>query len=239
VVYDSANNPGGAVSPPAERTECFVWLATVNWGVWDPLTHTSTGDPIDQPTRVFFEAQTFEEICDVDKDGNPICNSAFSPFDPPVTRDRTRPVIRVVRNEATFSDSTILAYADKVNSDVVETVYPARTLKCSAPTAEKKFAQFTGNEYYEVTYVLHYNEKTWDKSILDAGYEELDPADDTKRRKILDDSGQPLSSPAMLDGSGHKLPAPIDHTDVNYMTFKVYEEIDFASSFGFATGIFN
>lgn len=238
VKYDSINNPAEAADPPPNGSLCYKWEATVTWGVWDPGTHTATGNPVDQPTRVFFESQTFEEICDKDVDGVPIMNSAYTRFDPPVTRDKTRPVLRVVRNEATFSDSTILAYADKVNSDVVG-AYPVRTLKCSAPTAEKKFSQDTGNQYYEVTYLLSYNEATWDKEVLDAGYEELDPSDPTKRRKVLDGSGQPISTPALLDGEGHPLPPPIDEDNAVYLTFRVYEEIDFASSFDFATGIFN
>jgi hypothetical protein len=235
--YDSFTNIAMAVTPPANGTECYVWQADVEWGLWNPQTHTATGDPADTPLQVFFESQTFEEISDVDINGNPVVNSAYSYFDPPVTRDRTRPNIRVVRMEDSFSDSTILGYADKVNSDVVGD-YPVRTLKCAAPTAETLYSQFTGAKYYKVTYLLAYNPDTWDKVLLDQGLEELDPSDATKRRKIFVEN-QPASSPQLLDGSGHYLAPPVTSSNVNYLTYQVYDTLNYASAFGFPSGTFN
>jgi hypothetical protein len=237
VVYDSADNPGGAVSPPSAGTWVFQWLAEITYGPWDPLRHSNDGDPASQPIRVYFEGQTFQEDVDFTVSGNPVCNSASDPYDPTIKRDRTRPILRVIRNEASFTASTILGYADKVNSDVVGP-YAERTLKCSCPIGEPKFSQFTGDTYYEVTYIIHFNPDTWDPEVPDVGLWQLDPSDATKRLPILSEEGLPVTTPQYLDGSGHALAPPVDHTDISTITFEIYEAINFASSFAFPSGTF-
>jgi hypothetical protein len=236
-VYDSINNPAGAGSPPASPTSCYVWNLEVEWGLWNPQTHTSSGDPAETPLRVFFESQVFQEICDLDQAGNPIVNSAGSPFDPPPMRDVTRPIIRVVQLMTEFSDSTILAYSDKINSDVVG-YYPVHTLKCQSVTAEERYSQFTGAKYYAVTFILAFKVDTWDLKLVDAGYEQLVSGSSTTRQKILD-QGIPLSAPGLLNGSGAYLEPPVSSSHVAILTFQIYDAISYASAFDFPSGTFN
>ena len=47
-----------------------------------------------------------------------------------------------------------------------------------------------------------------------------------------------MTSAVPLDGSGHALPPPIDHTTVNYLTWQIYETLDFDATFSFPIGTF-
>jgi hypothetical protein len=223
---------------PANNTNCLVWTVAVSYGPWEPLENSTDGDPINQPVSVRFEGVTYQEIVDLDRNGNPVVNSAGDYFDPPVQRDRTRPVIKISRNETTFNDSTILAYSDKINSDTFYS-YPPRTLKLSAPTAEPLYSQEADLNYFRVNYELHYDPKTWAIQVLDQGYRQLIPTyygHATTQEPILI-AGQPASSPVCLDGQGGALLPPVDAADITVRSFDVYEELDFTAAFAFPTGL--
>lgn len=242
VQYDAAKNPGGAVTPPDNGTWVLQWKATLDYGPVNPQEVSEDGDPTNQPIQVFYEGQTFQDPADEDKDGNPVVNSAYDYFDPPIMRDKTRVIVRAIRNELSFSGSLAASLADCVNSDQIldaggGVVFDVRTLKTSFPRGVPKWSQFLGANYYEVEYIFTVNHDTWDFRTLNQGYRELDPSASTKRRQILVE-GQPATSPVLLDSSGHALLPPVDHTNVNYVKSRVYKEISFASSFGFPVGTF-
>lgn len=217
---------------------CFVWHVTVSFGPWDPLAGTATGSPSDQPPSVRFEGVTYQEVADLDVDGNPVVNTAGDAFDPPVMRDRTRPVIKIVRNETSFDDSTILAYSDKVNSDTFYN-YPPKTLKCSAPRGEPLYSQFSGQNYYRVEYELHYNADTWAARVLNQGYRQLVTSGGATTQEPILAGGTPISSPAMLDEDGAYIPPPVDASDIILLEYDIYEELDFTATFDLPPGLLN
>lgn len=238
--YDPFGNPGNAepANIPANGTKCYVWIATINYGPWNPLTHTDDGDPFSQPVQIFYDPQTFQEAADKDKDGNPVVNAAFDSFDPAPQRDKTRPIIRAVHNEPTFSMSLAASLADCVNSDQIldvdgAVIYEARTLKIACPRGNPQFSQEKNITYYQVEYQFAINHNTWDIATLNQGYRELD--DSGNRRPILV-NGQTATTPVMLDESGVALLPPVDKDNVNYVSFRVYDEVSFADNFPFLVG---
>jgi hypothetical protein len=196
---------------PADRTDpyqgsqVYVWTATLEYGPWNPLEHTTTGDPTNQPLRPRFTSTNTPQIVYEDVDGNPVVNSAGDYFDPPIERDFPRWTLTVVRNEASPTMATIGPYANRIN-EAAWNGFPPKTVKLSPiqlPAPE--FSQFTGNLYYPIEYVFEINFDGWTKNVLNQGYRELSSTG--KLIPILV-GGTPASSPVMLDRNGHALITP-------------------------------
>lgn len=204
-VYDNAQNTGGAGTLPAPNTPCYVWLATVTYGPWNPIEHTDTGEPTDQPLRVRMVPVNTPQIVYEDVDGNPIVNSAGDYYDPPIERDYPRWTLTIVRNETSPSPATIGVYANRTNESDWNG-FPAKTVKLSPMTIpEAKFSQFSGAAYWEMEYTFEINFDTWTKVVLNQGYRQL-AADGTLEPILV--AGTPASTPVMLDENGHAILTP-------------------------------
>lgn len=196
------------------------WFITADYGPFDPTNQPE--NPLDEPPEVDGEGAQFEEIADQDRDGNPIVNSAGDPFDPPLTKDDSRPVVRVVRNEPTFSLALAYQYRDKVNGQAWLGAEP-RTVK-AAPVKFRRLFHPTCGFYFQVAYEFAFNPKGWTRRPLDAGLrQKVDGAFEP-----IKDKGEPVSAPVPLDGAGQALAAD---AEPQYLEFEVYEEIDFSSAF--------
>ena len=78
-----------------------------------------------------------------------------------------------------------------------------------------------------MTYEVEINPDSWTFFVLDQGYNEwVQRAGDTERRKyvIMDQDGQPLQRPALLDGIGNQLDPEADPV---FNGHKMYKERDF------------
>ncbi len=155
-------------------------------------------------------------------------------FDPPVTRDDSRPVLTYKRNEATFDFSTVEIYRDHVNKTTWNG-FPERTVKMAAPAVVPMYSAMLVSSdnldglYFEVTYTFHINLETWDRRVLDAGYNQFNNTTLKKTRITLDDGNAP-PVPVPLDGYGGKQTATDSSTGALvgvYRTFKVYPEAEF------------
>jgi hypothetical protein len=200
-----------------------TWTVTVDYAPFDPNSQQDE-NPLDEPPQMDWDAADFEEVVEQDVDGNPVINSAGDPFDPPLTRDNSYPILVITRNEATFSPGLAYSYRNKVNAATFFGSGP-RTVRCRPIVGKKQYHAAFGT-YYQVTYRFEFNPDGFDKNVLNQG---LRRKAGTDRKAITTKEGQPISSPVPLDADG----VPLDPTaDPIYLTFKVNEEADFAA-FGF------
>jgi hypothetical protein len=233
VYYDSRANPGGAGSPPANGTQCYQWRATVTYGPWNPIEHTNDGDPTAQQIEIKMNGVNYEQIVDLDVYGNPVVNTAGDYFDPPVTRDQTRCVLEVTRNEVGFSPATIYTYANKVNL-ATWNGFAARTVKIAPPSVVPMWSQFSSEVYSRVTYTFEYDPDGWDKTVLNQGNRYLSyggggcGGGGAVRYNARDDKGDLVTSPVLLDSLGRKLTQPINESNVVVLTYQIYETLDFS-----------
>lgn len=167
-----------------------------------------------------------EEIFNEDVNGDKIKNSAGDPFQPLPTRIKSRAVLTVTYNAATFSGATALALDSKVNSDTFEGAAP-ETLLLSIESAVENWHKNVGY-YWKITLKMTYKEDGWNPmKILDAGMREIDPDDATKKRHIKL-KGNMVTNPVPLsDGTAIEDP----DTDPEYLEFDPYDAIAFNSLF--------
>jgi hypothetical protein len=223
--YESPDDP----SDPNNGLACFVWTATLDYGPWDPQEHTATGNPVDQPVTVTIEGQNSEKPVDLDVDDKPILNSAFDPFDPGITRDEARIVLRFRKNFKDFSPAEILFISNKINENPWNT-FPEKTLKIEPPRVQPKYSQFSDENYWEVEFDIVYNPDTWTKKVYNQGIRELKTISGVdKQMQITHGSGQPISSAYFLDEDGKALPPPVDDSNIVILEFEIYKTLDFTT----------
>lgn len=223
--YTDRTNP----SNTNNGEECLCWAITLDFGPWNPLEHTDTGNPVDQPLRFKLNWTNYPKLATLDKDGNPILNTAYQPYDPPIEIDGYRGLLTVYRNEATPSLVALISNESYVNASAWNG-FAARTVKVT-PIAlpERQYSQFTGEIYYPMEYPFEIDSNTWDKNIVNAGLAQINPTMTAPYRvtPILDDSGQPLSGPGLLDINGKFLHPPVSSSNIIINNHKIYPELDF------------
>jgi hypothetical protein len=218
--------------------ECYYWDVQITYGPWDPLTHTATGNPVDQPVDVSFQWQVFEQAADVamvpgsDIPGPPtfvpVVNSANDPFDPPVTREQLKGIMRVSWNSLTFDPGTFFVYGNMINNDTWNGFPPFSVKFCPPNMPQRLYSQFLGQNYYrlEGEFSFNPNDKGWNAFPIDRGYRALNGSG--VPFKIVDVNGQPISQPALLNGSGAVLTTLSSYVQ---MEFQVYTSTVFATAF--------
>jgi hypothetical protein len=192
---------------------------TVQYTPYDPTQWPQ--NPINYPIRVGWGFAKFETVVEEDKDGNKVTNSAGDYFDPPITMDDTRPLLKVTRNEATYNPAMAKTWKDTINS-LTWNGFDPYTVKVGEITGDLQYNPECGF-YFEVTYEFEIEVKGWRKLILDQGLRALDSGTG-KQYAILDEKGEEITSPVLLDGSGNKL---ANGASPVYLSFKVYTEADF------------
>lgn len=199
------------------------WEVEVEYGPYDASIWPQ--NPLDHPVKVSWNFAKFEQVAFRDINGKAIVNSAGDYFDPPVTIDDSRPIVKIVRNEATFDPVLAKTYKDSTNTDTFLGQDPY-TWKISDIQGDLEYNMDCGTPdgfYYVVTYELEFNPDTWKKLILDQGMRGLDGSG--KFTQFLDDKGQPVSDPVLMDGNGGRKSAT---ADPHFFTFEVYREVAFA-----------
>lgn len=200
-----------------QSAECGQsWTATVEYG-WFEIDE----NPLDADEEVEWDLNAYERTVDQDTAGDAILNTAGDPFDPPVMRDDSRPVLTIVKNEADFDPSLTYEYRDTVN---LYTFFgaPPRTVKLKSRKGRKiKDSRVSGGSYWQVTYVFEFDAATFDKVILNAGLRQLVSGE---QKQIFVD-GVPASAPQLLDSAGVLTTSPY------WLTKEVYQAKDY--------GVFN
>lgn len=221
-----------AVEDP-ESDDGLQWLVSVEYGPYDPTTWPL--NPLDWPLRISWDQAKFEGVADRDINGDAVVNSAGQLFDPPATRDDSRWVLTIVRNEKTFDPKWADAYKDALNEDDFMGRGPGEWKIDSITSGDPIHDEDSGTKdgfYYAVTYKFAHNpavdEETgevvgWRALILDSGYKQVD-ASSGKLKPILDETGAEHKTPQLLDGNGNAL--PVDGTPA-YMKYDIYKSVKF------------
>lgn len=197
------------------------WIVQADYEPFNPNVFPK--DPTQWPIKVSWGTAQFERIADQTVDSPPkaVTNSAGDPYDPPVTRDDSRPVLTIVRNETSFDQGFASLYRDSINSDPFWG-YDPYCAKCL--TIEGDLDNNTDiGWYWIVTYKFEFNDDTWKRSILDAGFRQTNSGV-TDVQAILDAKGLPIATPSLLDGHGKKLSLTGNPV---FNTFRIYKEIAF------------
>lgn len=174
-------------------------------------------NPLERPADIQHSFATSQEVLTSSLDNNTAClNTANDPFDPPIMRDVSHPVIRVTRNEAAYSIATSMAYVNHVNSTAFLGASPNTWLMRDISATYVVEGVYT---YWRVAYELQYNPLEiggfvvgWQAAVLNAGftgYIEDPPSSGTYVKKTLvDKDGTPYNVPQLLDANGRKIAAP-------------------------------
>jgi len=184
VTFDNTVDPGQSAENPLER------LAVDDW-----------------------DFEQFERTADKNTDDEAILNSAGDPYDPPLTKDDSRPILIYTRNEASYP-SAFVTHQDTVNSDPFLIFDPYQ-----AKVNIKARKVFEGNyKYYAVSYIFHFRRDGWRRNILNRGVRFKITGSDTNSVPL-----PPDAPPILLDDDG----TPLGENDPTYKEHKIYDEVAF------------
>jgi hypothetical protein len=147
-----------------QLTGGWAWTVTVEY-----VNYTDDGTSTDHRADLIlppllrrakwsWHSEVFTETRFKDLDGKPYVNTVGDPFDPPPVFDVAHPIATVVKNMASCDGGFVLAYTDKVNHAAYLGAARGQVKIDSivgAPASQNEV------EYYEVTFILHYNPSGW------------------------------------------------------------------------------
>jgi hypothetical protein len=204
-----------SITPEPASPDGLQWAVTIEYGPWPPRE----ANPLNEDPVLQWDRVQFEEIVDVDVSGVAVQNSAGDAYDPPVTRDQSRPMLIVTRNEEwPFPEDLADEYRDSTN-DAPFYSAPTGTVKCSTIKAERDWHQACGY-FARARYEFHGDRNGWKRRVRDQGFREIVSG---QRKQILIDN-TPATDPVPLNGSGLKL--AVGGTPV-YREHIVYPSKDF------------
>lgn len=205
------------------------WEVTATYSSKWPVYEDPTAEPaIIGP----WTTSKYQQPLVFDYDDKLVLNSAGDFYDPPVMKDFNRRVVTVQKNVASVP-SWILDYEDAVNSAAFTLgglLIGAGKAKCDS--VEISIPLYRNDiKYYTVSMSFHLSRIGWKTRVLDAGFRELNDAEDGLQLiKVINLDGQaeypPM--PVPLDGSGHKLTLPTPATAV-YKEYQSYRELPFSA----------
>lgn len=209
---------------PEGTGDALNYVISCEYGPTQPLEE----NPIDRTAKVKWDFASTEEIVDEDQDGDPIVNTAFDSFDPPITRDKKNAIVTVSRNEAQFPYDLVRLLTGGVNEfDFLETgdagCWKVNKIAAAGESVTVQLRDGTDVTYWPVVYELERKDGGWLREVLNQGMRQLNG--DGSAHKAIFINGQPISAPMLLDADGHLL-AP-DGTPV-YLSFRIHPTIDFA-----------
>lgn len=149
--------------------------------------------------------------------------SAGEPFDPPPEEEVDAPILTISRNELVANFQLWNDYSNSVNEDIFLGA-PARTVRMAIQARK----QYKNNlRYWRVSYVMEFNDLTWDLQLLDIGswYLETGAGGVIERKYFLTEDEPPQPRLGLLNGFG----APLeDGQEAVFRRFKRRKERDFA-----------
>jgi len=214
-----------SIQPVQDSDNPRVWEVTVEYGPQEP----GDENPLNRPLEISWSFAQFTRVCDRDINGHALLNSAGDFFDPPPEIDDSRPVLTIVRNEASFDPAQAIDYQDAVNSDSF-LGFAAGTAKVMGISSS---LQFESNIFFwKTSYEFQFRRDGWKLSVLDQGRYKTNhkpiPEKDSGGNDMV---GTHVSDPVPLDGSGNPLTNPTPSTAV-FREFDVYKQRAF-SAFNF------
>ncbi len=180
-----------------EKEEPEVWEAQV--------TYKLVIDPTAEPGLWRRSTGQNEVALDMDATGAAYLNSAGDPFDPPPTAPEPYLIMSCQKNRASIDENDIIENFLHCTNSVGYRGIGAGLVYLADFQANPAFR--FGVHYFETTWTFWARARGWGQSLLDCGFRHWPgaPFAATVRRTIRGPDGQPVSSPALLDGSGRKL----------------------------------
>jgi hypothetical protein len=209
------------------RNESFskrVWIVTCAYSTEFEIEENPLADPAD----IDWVTEQFQRPFVKDRNGDAILNSAGNYYDRPVDGDDSRWTANVVKNVSAVP-TWLLDYRDAVNSDAFVLDGLSVAIGEAKMQAIRISRQQERNDvpYRVLTMTIALNGDGWAKEELDQGFQEKHPERLNERRQILDDQGDPVTTPVMLDGTGQRLQDPEPDTAV-YRSHDIYQEQPFS-----------
>lgn len=190
-----------------------VWEVTASYTSDSSNPAQNTDDPLARAPEVQWAIEKYRVVPTEDEDGEPYTNSSDEPVEG-IEVDRLRLVLTWSRNVEVFSQDNVFHWADHVN-EAEWFGFPARTAKLEDDRGEgPKFEN--GVNFWKETLVIKIDPAGWKTRYLDQGFREIVAG---AYRVILDTAGRPLTTPALLNGSGVKLAPGSDPVFIERRTF--------------------
>jgi len=169
---DAANFYSGV--PQINRRGPTLWDVKIVYVTGGLVTFPQEEDPLSEPADISWDDGEYSVLYDMDIDGEEVVNSMGEPFDPPLMRDISDPVLIIERNQASFSPTTKLTYQDTICAEVFygAAVGRAKMGKIKARSVYAAVAYWRAR--YEVQFRMNTpadvpDEKAWWRCILDQG----------------------------------------------------------------------
>lgn len=214
----------------------FLWHVTGNYTTAgsqsDNKQDEQSGDPLDMTPKISIYHIKERKPILRDLNNKLIASSAGEPYDPVQEVDRTRTMVRIVRNVRRCDPVTNQRFQDTLNLTIWSN-FPAESVKCETAGAIEVLYTAGGSRYYQETWEFSLPvrgvdiENTWETrqiKLLDYGMYRITAGE---RETIRDNLGKPLPSATLLDGNG----VPLDPGDdpVFLPIFDVYELAEFGA----------
>lgn len=173
----------------------FVWRVV---SLYDSarVVDLALSNPLNLPAEVSWDFTNYDFALQRDGAGIPLKNSSGERFDPPVTIEDSRPVLRVSRNEASYNQANAILYQNAVNTDVFG---PAQAYQAKITHISGQRMVDIGIVYWKVEYEVEFRWQTFALFLLDQGYRD---ANGHLFRDPIDWS--PLANPTLLNGNGFR-----------------------------------
>jgi hypothetical protein len=221
--WDIYAPPSGEADPDAlcmrlqakhDQEDPYTWLVTAEYTTDNPITKP----PVIRWKTVRFTKPFVKTVGDL-----PVQNSAKQPFDPPHEIEDFRLSLTIARNEIVFDPHLVRPYLGSINREPFWG-FAENLVRLSNISAEK--IGELDEQYWVVTYEFEIRpDETWTVRLLDRGYYLFNSASGKADKPVVDMFGKPMSSPALLDGSGGQL--AYTGTPV-FLEFDAYPDMDFA-----------
>lgn len=214
----------------ARQNQTIEWEVTAEYSSEVENPDKFPENPLERPAKWRWSMQRYQKAidqCVLDLNETPnvenaaILNSAMEKFDPPPEIDASHLLLSISRAEPSFVHDLALHYQDAVNDDTF-LAENAGTVKMQSITGSDDYEN--GVYFWNVTYEMEFRRGGWDLELLDRGYSELIAGVPFLLRDA--NSGQPLSAPTLLNGSGRKL--NLADADPVFRRFRIYRRKNFA-----------
>lgn len=158
-------------------------------------------NPLNRPADISWDSEEVRIAVYKDLDGKPILNTAHQKYETALEVEYRRRVITIVKNYATYDDSTAENYENKVSSAIFLNK-AAGTVYCKRISARR---MFEGNIYFfQVMFQFMWDVRGWKANLVSVGNQELVSTSPMKWKPITDNGGIPISTPVLLTNTGTK-----------------------------------
>lgn len=206
------------------RNESFskrVWIVTGAYSSEQEIEE----NPLADPAVIEWGTEQFQRVYIDDVNGQAILNEANEPFNPAHVGDDSR-VTATIRKNLAVVPAWILIYRDAVNHApcVVDGMAVATGVaKVQAVHISSRQERNEVN-FRVLTLLLHFNPDGWKAKILNQGLRQLVSSN---LEDCVDNDGQPVTSPVLLDADGLQLASP-SPSNATYIEAEIYTARNFS-----------